>query len=152
MENDSSFWQISNTTMPYSRHLLRQYIENSNNDLFIDRQLHLIIVKNEDNTVLGSVNLSDFSPFDSRAAVGILIKEPYRRKAYGKEALNLLMNYAFEFLHINQLYAYITIDNTQSLELFRSCGFTNSCKLQQWIRTEEGYSDVCLLQKISSDH
>lgn len=150
MENDTGFWKISNTTIPYSRNMLKQYIDNSQNDLFIDRQLHLIIVSNEENNVLGSVNLSDFSPLNSHAAVGILIKEKYRRKGYGKDALNLLIDYSFKILHINQLYAYIAANNTQSLKLFRSCGFTESGILKQWLREENGYSDVCFLQKIST--
>mgnify|MGYP002508081413 CR=1 FL=1 len=44
MENDPSMWDISNFTVPYSRYVLRQYIEGSQCDVFADKQLRLMIV------------------------------------------------------------------------------------------------------------
>ena len=38
MENDPSMWDISNFTVPYSRYVLRQYIEGSQCDVFADKQ------------------------------------------------------------------------------------------------------------------
>ena len=29
LENDSSIWEVSNTTTPYSRFILKQYLDNS---------------------------------------------------------------------------------------------------------------------------
>lgn len=43
MENDPSMWDISNFTVPYSRYVLRQYIEGSQCDVFADKQLRLMI-------------------------------------------------------------------------------------------------------------
>ena len=36
MENDPSMWDISNFTVPYSRYVLRQYIEGSQCDVFAE--------------------------------------------------------------------------------------------------------------------
>ena len=44
MENDPSMWDISNFTVPYSRYVLRQYIEGSQCDVFADKQLRLMII------------------------------------------------------------------------------------------------------------
>ncbi len=44
MENDPSMWDISNFTVPYSRYVLRQYIEGSQCDVFADKQLRLMIM------------------------------------------------------------------------------------------------------------
>ena len=41
-ENATDVWEMSNTTGPYSRFQLKQYIEQTQNDLFADRQLRLI--------------------------------------------------------------------------------------------------------------
>ena len=45
MENDPSMWDISNFTVPYSRYVLRQYIEGSQCDVFADKQLRLMMVR-----------------------------------------------------------------------------------------------------------
>ena len=51
MENDPAMWDISNFTVPYSRYVLRQYIECSQCDVFSDKQLRLMIVRKEDNCI-----------------------------------------------------------------------------------------------------
>ena len=51
-ENATDVWEMSNTTGPYSRFQLKQYIEQTQNDLFADRQLRLMI-ENGNRQVVG---------------------------------------------------------------------------------------------------
>ena len=60
-ENIVDLWDISNTTGPYSRFHLKQYIEQTQNDLFTDRQLRLMI-ENSDRQVVGIVDICNFDP------------------------------------------------------------------------------------------
>ncbi len=53
-ENATDVWEMSNTTGPYSRFQLKQYIEQTQNDLFADRQLRLMI-ENGNRQVVGIV-------------------------------------------------------------------------------------------------
>ena len=48
MENDESIWEISNTQTPYSRFLIRQYLENAHQDIYEAKQMRLAICKNYD--------------------------------------------------------------------------------------------------------
>lgn len=124
MENDPSMWDISSFTVPYSRFVLKQYIEGSQSDMFADKQLRLMIMRRKDNCTLGTVDITDFVPLHSRGAVGIAVHSNYRQEGYASDALKLLCEYAFNFLFIKQLYAHIAVDNEPSLRLFNSCGFT----------------------------
>ena len=63
MENDPSMWDISNFTVPYSRYVLRQYIEGSQCDVFADKQLRLMMVRKSDQCILGTIDITDFVPF-----------------------------------------------------------------------------------------
>ena len=56
MENDSRTWDVTNFTVPYSRFVLKQYIENSECDMFADRQLRMMIVRVEDDAVIGTID------------------------------------------------------------------------------------------------
>ena len=47
LENTELFWEVSNTTSPFSKFVLRHYIENSHRDIFEAKQLRLVIVKNK---------------------------------------------------------------------------------------------------------
>jgi len=45
IENDEDIWQVSNTQTPYSRFLIRQYLENAHQDIYEAKQLRLAICK-----------------------------------------------------------------------------------------------------------
>ena len=90
MENDPSMWDISNFTVPYSRYVLRQYIEGSQCDVFADKQLRLMIVSKSDHDILGTIDITDFVPLHSRGEVGIAVHKDYRRQGYATDALKLL--------------------------------------------------------------
>ena len=57
-ENNSNVWHLSNTITPYSKHLLRDYIYNTQYDIFTAKQLRLMICK--DNLPVGCIDLYDF--------------------------------------------------------------------------------------------
>lgn len=149
MENDPAFWEISSFTVPYSRYVLTQYIENSANDMFADKQLRLMIVRHSDHSVLGTIDITDFIPLHSRAAVGIALLEEYRGNGYAKDALSLLCDYALGFLQMKQLYAHIPTDNKASLDLFTRCGFQICGTMKDWLKTGDGYKDVVMMQFFS---
>ena len=123
MENDPSMWDISNFTVPYSRYVLRQYIEGSQCDVFADKQLRLMMVRKSDQCILGTIDITDFVPLHSRGEVGIAVHKDYRQQGYATDALKLLCEYAFDFLSLSQLYAHVTTDNDVCVKLFTSCGF-----------------------------
>ena len=87
MENDPSMWDISNFTVPYSRYVLRQYIEGSQCDVFADKQLRLMIMSKSDHRILGTIDITDFVPLHSRGEVGIAVHKDYRRQGYASDAL-----------------------------------------------------------------
>jgi diamine N-acetyltransferase len=98
-ENDTSFWECSCTTSPYSDFVLKQYIENTQNDLFMEKQMRLIIEQKVNNQVVGIIDLYDFVPLHSHAAVGIVILSSFRKEGYATGALKLLCDYVYRFLH-----------------------------------------------------
>ena len=147
MENDTTLWSVGNTTLPYSRYTLRLYLEQSKQDLYAERQARFVIGV-EDGEAAGMIDLADFDPLNSRAEVCIGLLGKYRGKGIAARALNLICDYAFKKLHINQLYAFIPEWNEESLGLFEKNGFKKSALLQQWQRTENGYNNVFLVQKL----
>ena len=46
VENDESIWEVSSTQTPYSRFLIKQYLENANQDIFEAKQLRLAGTEN----------------------------------------------------------------------------------------------------------
>ena len=148
MENDPSLWSISNFTVPYSKAVLQAYIDNSMNDMFADRQLRLVICKLSSDCPIGVIDVTDFEPMHARAEIGISLLREEQGKGYASEALSLVCDYVFTFLHFKQLNAHILANNTESLNLLHRAGFVDCGLLKEWWRVSGDYQDMVLLQKI----
>lgn len=148
-ENDSSLWSVGATVSPFSRYVLKEYILESHRDIYDLRQLRLMIDLQTENRTIGMIDLFDFDPHHHRAGTGILIDSVYQKRGYAFMALNMLVDYAFSFLKLHQLYAHIPIDNEASKALYTRCGFKVAGRLSEWISTPDGYSDVIVMQLIS---
>jgi diamine N-acetyltransferase len=145
-ENDPETWKISHTLVPFSKHQLKQYVE-SPQDIFAHQQVRFIICNKEDDRPIGAIDLFDFEVIHQRAGVGILIADSSDRgKGYGREALQLLIGYAFKRLPLEQLYCNILTDNEPSLKLFQNAGFEITGTKKSWVKTAEGFEDEYLLQ------
>lgn len=149
-ENNSEIWQVSNTLIPFSRYTLEQYV-NSIQDIFTTKQLRLIICAKADLKPVGAVDLFDFDPLHSRAGVGIMIADKNdRQKGYASEALELVVDYAFSILFLNQLYCNIDARNEASKKLFDNTGFKITGTKKQWLKSAQGFSDEHILQLINN--
>ncbi len=149
LENNPDVWEISGTVTPYSRHVLKKYLDNAHRDIYEVKQLRLCICSANAN-VIGLIDLFDYNPVHSRAGVGIIIlAEDQRNQGAGTEALELLLNYAFTVLHLRQLYANVGEDNTASIHLFNKLGFVEAGRKIDWIRSGDQYKNEILFQKIN---
>lgn len=150
LENDSANWCQGCTTVPYSRFLLRQYIEQTSGDIYTDKQVRLMIERKCDAAVLGCADLVNYEPMHQRAEVGLIIAPEYRGQGLGKIIVELLCQYAFDFLHLHQLAACIATDNVGCVALFKNYGFSCNVLLKDWVRSVDGnYKDAWLLQLIN---
>ena len=151
LENKVDWWHLSNTVSPFSRFVLEQYIMNSHLDIYSSKQLRLMIefTGNEPPQTIGTIDLFDFDPVNMRAGVGILVKQEWQKKGLATEALSLLVDYAFNTLHLHQLYCGICTDNVESLSVFKKQGFNITGTRLQWVRKEKQWLDEYFLQLFS---
>lgn len=149
IENNELVWEVSNTETPYSRFLIRQYLDNAHQDIYEAKQLRLAICLNNSQEAIGLIDLFDFDPKNNRAGVGILINDAQNRnKGIGSEALALIVDYSFEQLQLHQLYANIGTDNEISIQLFTKFGFQKIGIKKDWIKVNNRYKDELLFQLI----
>jgi diamine N-acetyltransferase len=162
-ENDATMWADSDTHNPLSRHDLHQYIENTTGDIYRDGQLRLIIEESQlsnnrsskcetrtlnsqlSTKIVGCIDLFDFDARNRKAAIGMYIAPHARGNGVGKQAVQLLLDYAFGHLQLRMLYAIISVHNTPCSHIYEQMGFTASSVLQDW--TLEG--DAILWQKLN---
>ena len=147
IENDESIWELSNTQTPYSKFLIKQYIENSHRDIFDVKQLRLVI-SDYDDKALGLIDLFDFDFKNKRAGIGIVLIEEFRNKGFANESLDLLINYSHSQLGLHQLYCNIAEDNTLSIKLFENQGFQRIGLKKDWNFVNNTYKNEYIYQLI----
>ncbi len=146
VENDEEIWEMSSTQAPYSRFLIRQYLEQSHKDIYEVKQLRLVICTN-DELAIGMIDIFDFEPAHNRAGVGILISaKDNRGKGYGAEALKLIKDFGYKHLRLHQLYANIGEGNEASIKLFENEDFVKVGTKKDWNLVNNNYKDEFLYQ------
>lgn len=150
LENDESVWEVSNTSSPYSKFVLKQYLENAHRDIFEVKQLRLVICKKEDDKTVGFLDLFDFDPRHRRAGLGIVIfSERDRGQGFASQALQLVISYGFTHLNLHQLYANITVDNLGSVQLFEKLGFVQTGEKKDWVWSQGVFKNEFVYQLIN---
>ena len=155
VENDEGLWYVGETLVPFSRYVIKEYLENAHKNIFEVRQLRLVICDITTDDFVGLIDLFDFDPHNLRAGIGILIaSDASRKKGYGIEALEMIKRYCAAHLKIHQLYANIETSNEASVRLFEKAGFERVGMKKDWRRKhniESGattYTDEYLYQYI----
>lgn len=144
VENDMSNWQYGINTALLSRFKLREYIANSQADIYKDEQVRMILVDDEGNSI-GIADVFNFSPLHNRAEIGLYITPENRGIGNGQKALALLADYC-RHIHLHQLYCVVDITNSSSLAMLTHFGFQSRSTLTSWLSTPAGYHDALLLQ------
>jgi diamine N-acetyltransferase len=150
LENNELVWEVSNTTAPYSKFILKQYLENSYKDIFEAKQLRLVICVSDSDKPIGCVDLFDFVPKHKRVGVGIIISSKQDlQKGYASEALKMICNYVFTHLNLHQVYANITEDNKPSISLFENAKFKKVGIKLDWIYAFGKFKNELLYQLVN---
>ena len=149
IENNEQLWYLSNTQTPFSKEILKKYLENGHRDIFEVKQLRLVICQTESNVQYGFIDIYDFSPQHKRAGLGIIIDSEFRGNGYAKEAIKAVLNYGFDHLDLHQFFAYVELSNHQSRKLFESCGFEKNGERKDWNYHHKQYHTEAIYQKIN---
>lgn len=147
IENDTTLWSVSNTTAPYSRYALREYIATNACDIYADRQLRQVICNdNATENVIGLIDLATFEPRHQRAEVCIIIRKDYQHKGIATEAIHKIIDFATQILDLSQLYAIVPESNIASQHLFAKCGFEHTATLKNWLHTPQKQENALFFQ------
>ena len=79
-----------------------------------------VIIRNADGAALGNVFLS---PEGSLPDLAIMLFEPWRGMGYGPEAFSLALQYCFEKVDFDEIYAGCYEHNKRSWKMLQRCGF-----------------------------
>ena len=97
----------------------REYIQKNSNP-----EATFVIVTLEEDKMIGTVGLEEIDAINRTATLGIFIGEKqYRNQGYGTEAIQLILDYGFNYLNLQNIKLDLMEFNERGLACYKKCGF-----------------------------
>lgn len=82
------------------------------------------IVQLENDKLIGTISLEKIDYINRTAVLGIFIGEKEEiNKGYGQEAINLILDYGFNYLNLNNIKLDVLDFNKRAIACYEKCGF-----------------------------
>ena len=91
------------------------------------------IIELKDNKLIGVISLENFNWIERSAVLGVFIGDRnFRNNGYGPEAINLLLEYGFEYLNLHSIRLELLSINERAHKCYLKCGFKDTgCNREQ---------------------
>ena len=96
-----------------------------------------------DGRFIGHCGLFNFNVTAHSCELGIGIGDKaYWGKGYGREAMSLLLDYAFRLRNFRRVWLWVHSDNERAIRSYRACGFVEEGRLRQHLWSNGRYVDA----------
>jgi RimJ/RimL family protein N-acetyltransferase len=104
------------------------------------RARQLVVVRNDDDKVIGTLLLFNFDPGSARLELGYVLGRAQWGRGLMREALQAMCAFAFGSLGIRRVEAEVNSSNVASIRLLRSLGFVHEGTLRKrWVTKGAAY-------------
>jgi RimJ/RimL family protein N-acetyltransferase len=92
---------------------------------------------------IGHCGLFQFDEVAHTCALGITIGDrAYWGRGYGRDALRLLLDYAFRLRNFRRVHLTVNSTNERAIRAYRACGFVEEGRLRQHVWSDGRYIDL----------
>ena len=114
--------------------------------------MNLVIELNSSELPIGTIQLYDINKFDRNCMFGIRIgKAEYQGKGLGLEAINLIVQYAFNVLKLKRVSLKVYEYNKNAIKCYLKAGFEIEGKLRKSVKIDGIYYDEILMSIINPE-
>ena len=115
-------------------------------------QYQFAIVSLDSDQLLGNCGIQSIDHIHRTAEVGIFIgEEEHRNKGYGSEVLNLLIDYSFLYLNLNNLMLRVFSFNERAIACYKKVGFKEIGRRRQSYYLKGSYYDEVYMDIIKDE-
>lgn len=99
-----------------------------------------------DGKFIGQCALFDFQPTHRVCELGIAIGDKdYWGRGYGREAVSLLVDYAFRYHNLHRVMLRVHGRNERAIKAYIACGFVEEGRLREHVWSNGRYDDLVLM-------
>ena len=118
-----------------------------------DTVLNLAIVINQEARHIASVGLMGLSRREQRAELGIVIGDKSQwGKGYGREAIQLLLDFAFAELNLHRIFLRVDATHTAAIRCYVSCGFKEEGRLRDAVYHHGYFEDQLIMSVLRPEY
>jgi RimJ/RimL family protein N-acetyltransferase len=115
-------------------------------------EVNLAICLKANSQHIGNIHLTSIDWVARRGEVQLLAGASIERVfEYQLAAIRLLTEYALKTLGLNRLYAYIVVDDTESIRMFEACGWTVEVRMREHAFRDGRFKDVAIVGLCAGD-
>lgn len=141
-------WPADDLTRAAFRRRLRRYQQ----DIRVGHAYPFFVFRTDDQALLGGCTLSNVRRGVAQSgSLGYWVGECFARQGYMTAALQALIPFTFDELHLHRLEAACLLENEASQRLLRRCGFTEEGKARAYLRINGAWRDHVLFAILESD-
>jgi RimJ/RimL family protein N-acetyltransferase len=104
-----------------------------------------------DGALVGRCGLFAVDELSRNGEIGISFGPPHRGKGYGRDAIRVLVTYAFEHRNLHRVWLETVASNVAALRAYAAAGFVEEGRLREHAWVEGGYDDVVRMGVLRSE-
>lgn len=101
--------------------------------------------------VVGRCALFDFDQHNRRADLGIRIAAAHRGRGYGKDAVQVLLEYGFNKRNLHRVQLDVLATNLAGLSAYAAVGFVDEGRLREHVYVEGEFLDLVIMGVLRTD-
>jgi RimJ/RimL family protein N-acetyltransferase len=148
--NDPAVTHHLSTLLPFNLDDEIDWYEQQRRDRTV---LNLAIVIEDGQRHIGSVGLMHLDYRQQQAELGIVIGDKSQwRQGYGREAIGLLLNYAFTELNLYRVYLRVDASHSPAIRCYQNCGFKEEGRLRHAVFHHGQFEDQLMMSVLRSEY
>ncbi|KPJ61390.1 MAG: hypothetical protein AMJ46_01470 [Latescibacteria bacterium DG_63] len=146
--NDDEVTRYTGTSSPISAQEHKTYWERE----LKNQARRTFSIFTSDGRHIGNIGLRNIDWIARNAELYVYIgDDKFRDKGYGSEAIEALVEFAFERLNLHKVFARVFEYNERGMKSFKKCGFTEEGVLKEHVFRNGKYHDVTILGVIRKE-
>lgn len=131
----------SNIPSPYTEEDAQFWLNNSQ-QAFENKSGYTFAIRNKDHKIMGAIGLHDRG--DDKAELGYWLGASFWNKGYITEAAKAILDFGFNELNLNKIYATHFLHNPASGKVLEKIGMEKEALLKQHLKKNGEYFDIPL--------
>ena len=148
----TEWWNDADVVRYLPNHYILTAEKEKENLITVSKSHSYSIIDLETNELIGDIGIKDISNTNRTGEISIIIgNKKYWNIGYGKEAMKLLINYAYNSLSLNCINLKVYEKNVKAISCYKSIGFQKAGLIREGAYYNQEYDNIVIMDILPKD-